>query len=105
MEYCPTCENAFSYMEDLAERTLEYHCTNCDIHQPLTSNCLSTKTIKKEVEKQINYENIRHDVTLPTARDTECPACNGTDISFIRNGDLSIKYICKNDDCANVFTK
>jgi len=103
MEFCPKCENVFTYNENIEARTLEHYCNNCDISSPLVNNCLSTKTMKKNKQLFINYNEICHDKTIPNATGKQCNKCDGTNVCFVRNNDLSLTYICRNIECKNVF--
>ena len=101
MDFCPKCDNVFSYDENIEERSLSFFCISCEIHAPITNVCLSTKTTKITHQTNINYENAIHDKTLPTRSNASCPKCKHTKIVFVRNVDLTATSICK--ECSYTF--
>lgn len=102
MNFCPNCDNKFTFKEDIENRTLQYNCSVCNISNTMNDFCLSTKTLKTKKDLYINYDDAMYDKTLPTRNTQTCNKCGKNDICFIRNKDMSVIYVCKNEKCKNV---
>jgi len=102
MNFCPGCDNIFNFDENIEARSMSFTCKPCNINQPLNNNCLSTKTLKTKKIPYINYQDSIYDKTLPLRNSETCNKCKENNISYIRNEDLSVIYICRNPKCRNV---
>ena len=102
MNFCPECDNIFNYEEDTSVKKLTYYCKKCNIEKPLENYCLTTKTFKQKRIPFINYNDAVFDKTLPVRQSETCTKCKTVGMSFIRNEDLSVIYVCRNTECKNV---
>lgn len=102
MDFCPNCDNLFGYNDDIEKRIVQLYCSTCDIYKKLENHCISTKTFKYPNEISINYDEALYDKCLPVRSNKKCDKCDNNILACIRNEDLSITYVCKNEKCKNI---